>query len=322
MPGKPLAALSVDLDDLWSYLKTAGDARWREHPSFLSIAMPRLFEHLSRHDMGITAFTIGEDVQRSSVRPWLAEFVRSGHELASHSFSHNAAVAYGSRAAIEAELAAVEQVLEAEFGVRPVGYRGPSFSYSPDLLQVLAERGYRYDASTFPTFLGPLARFYHSIASRKQQTEAAGSDQLFGSWHEGFRPLKPYHWRLENNQLMELPTTTMPLLRAPMHGTYLHFLADVSEAVALSYFRLALALCRWRGVSPVFLLHASDFLGKDDLADTSVIPGMRRNAEQKLAFMQKVFDLLTRYYRVVNMLELSDSLKAERLPLETPPQVS
>ena len=40
-------------------------------------------------------------------------------------------------------------------GRRPIGFPGPGFSWSPDLLEVLAERGYRYDASTLPTYLGP-----------------------------------------------------------------------------------------------------------------------------------------------------------------------
>lgn len=319
---RPLAALSVDLDDLWSYLKTAGDPRWREHPSFLSIAMPRLFEQLERFDMGITAFVIGEDASRPAVKPWLAEFVSRGHELANHSFSHNAAVAYSDREQIAQELARVEQVVEAEFGVSLQGYRGPSFSYSENLLSELAERGYQYDCSTFPTFLGPLARVYHRLAARSKDSEGAGSDSLFGSWAEGFRPLKPYRWQLPQGDMIELPNTTMPLLRIPVHGTYLHFLGDVSESLALGYFRLALWLCRITRIAPVFLLHASDFLGHDDLEDSSVIPGMRRSGARKTAFMQRVFQLLVRHYQVVPMRRLADSLDRAALTFQKPPVTS
>ena len=316
---RPLAALSLDMDDLWSYLKTAGDPGWKSHPSFMALAMPRLLELLDQYRMGITAFVIGEDVTRPTVRPWLAELVNRGHELGNHSFSHDAAVAYGGPQQIADELSRVEAVVQQAFGVRLEGYRGPSFSYSRDLLSALAERAYRYDASTFPTFLGPLARWYHRLVSRGSDTDGAGSDQLFGSWAEGFRPLRAYRWQLESHSLIELPTTTMPLLRLPVHGTYLHFLADRSEALALAYLRLALWLCRRTGTAPVFLLHASDFLGGDDLAQSSVIPGMRRSGRQKTAFMRRVFEQLTRHYRVVSMRELADSLEHDALPLRHPP---
>jgi len=304
---KPMAALSVDLDDFWSYLKTAGNPEWKSYPSFLSIAMPRLFDAVEQHDMGITAFVIGEDVKRPAVRPWLMEFVQRGHELANHSFHHNAALAIASREVINEELQAVEQVVGDEFNVKMVGYRGPSFSYSSRLLEVLAERGYSYDASTFPTFLGPLARYYHRMVSRKKDKEGAGSDQLFGSWQEGFRSLKPYMWNLSSGGLVELPTTTMPYFRLPIHGTYLHFLADISESLAILYFRIALILCRLNKASPVFLLHASDFLGNDDLEDSSVIPGMKRSAKQKVQFMHRVFFELSSRFEIVNMRDLAQA---------------
>ena len=38
---------------------------------------------------------------------------------------------------------------------------GPGFSVSEDVLLALERRGYRYDASTLPTFIGPLARAFY-----------------------------------------------------------------------------------------------------------------------------------------------------------------
>lgn len=317
---KKLAALSIDMDDLWSYYKTAGDSRWESHPSFLHLAMPRLFKLLDKHGFGLTAFVIGQDVRRPAVRPWLAELVRRGHELGNHSDAHDAAIAGLSPQQIHAELEKVEAAVEDEFKVSLRGYRGPSFSYSTQLLEVLAERGYNYDCSTFPTFLGPLARLYHRIVAKGGDQES-GSDHLFGSWAEGFRPLKPYRWRLRDKSLMELPTGTMPLLRIPVHGTYLHFLADVSEPLALFYFRLYLGLCRLTRTAPVFLLHASDFLGSDDLDDSGVIPGMRRTAERKLTLMEKVFSMLAQHYQVVDMGTLCAQWPAHRTNEKQPPGI-
>ncbi len=54
-----------------------------------------------------------------------------------------------------------EAAIDAATGQRPVGFRGPGYSWSPTLLEVLVDRGYLYDASTLPTYLGPLARAYY-----------------------------------------------------------------------------------------------------------------------------------------------------------------
>ena len=41
MSPRPLASISLDLDDLWSYLKTHGDQSWPERPSYLDRFVPR-----------------------------------------------------------------------------------------------------------------------------------------------------------------------------------------------------------------------------------------------------------------------------------------
>lgn len=56
-------------------------------------------------------------------------------------------------------------------GKRPVGFRGPGYSLSPTVLDVLAERGYEYDCSTLPTYIAPLARAYYFLNSPEMSDE-------------------------------------------------------------------------------------------------------------------------------------------------------
>jgi len=39
---RPLCSLSLDLDNLWSYLKTHGEAGWDEYPSYLDSVVPHV----------------------------------------------------------------------------------------------------------------------------------------------------------------------------------------------------------------------------------------------------------------------------------------
>ena len=102
--------------------------------------------------------------------------VERGHEVGDHSYNHECWMQRGSRQEISVEIDTAETAIVAATGTRPIGYRGPGFSWSPMLLEVLAERGYQYDASTLPTYLGPIARAYPLATARLSRSSAASSE--------------------------------------------------------------------------------------------------------------------------------------------------
>ena len=51
---RPLCSLSLDLDNLWSYLKTHGEAGWDEYPSYLDVVVPRVLKFLADRRLKIT----------------------------------------------------------------------------------------------------------------------------------------------------------------------------------------------------------------------------------------------------------------------------
>ena len=58
---KPIASLSLDLDNQWSYMKTHGDAGWESFPSYLDIVVPRVLAFLAERNIKITFFIVGQD---------------------------------------------------------------------------------------------------------------------------------------------------------------------------------------------------------------------------------------------------------------------
>jgi len=243
-----------------------------------------------------------------------------GHEIGNHSFHHEPWLHLYSEAQIHSELAQTEEYLMGATGQKPVGFRGPGYSCSEATLRVLAERGYHYDASTLPTFIGPLARLYYFMNARLTAEEKAERSKLFGTVADGLRPLRPYQWTIPGvaraKPLIELPVTTMPLVRAPIHMSYLLYLSALSPALALFYFRMALGLCQLTHVQPSLLLHPLDFMGKEDDADLAFFPGMAMAREQKIAFVGKALAIYAQRYRVVTMQEHARHAAADaQLPL-------
>jgi len=310
--GQPLASLSLDLDNKWSYMKTHGDAGWESFPSYLDVVVPRTLEFLAERRLKITFFVVGQDAALEKNHAALRSIAEAGHEIGNHSFAHEPWLHLYSPEDLSAELSRAEGAIEGATGSRVRGFRGPGFSFSQPLLAELARRGYDYDASTFPTFLGPLARLYYFFTARLSAEERAERKQLFGKLSEGFRPLRPYAWPGLEPELLEIPVTTMPIFKLPIHVSYLLYLGQYSPGLARAYFSTALALCRLNGVEPSILLHPLDFLGADDVADLSFFPAMRMPAAQKLEIVSDAIGALTRRYRAVTMGEHAAAIRRRR----------
>jgi hypothetical protein len=299
---KPLASLSLDADNKWSYLKTHGDPGWESFPSYLDVLVPRVLDFLAQRDLQITFFVVGQDAALEKNHDALTAIAAEGHEIGNHSFSHEPWMHLYEREKIEGEIREAEEHIERVTGQHPVGFRGPGFSFSDTTLEVLQERGYLYDASTLPTYLGPLARLYYFFNAHLNAVELDRRSSLFGSFRNGFRPLNPYRWGGKDG-LLEIPVTTMPIFRVPIHLSYLLYLSTFSAALAVGYFRAAVGLCCMTGVSPSLLLHPLDFLGEDDKIGLDFFPGMKLRSDEKLRLVGEVLKVYCDEFQVVSLRE-------------------
>jgi hypothetical protein len=317
---RPLASLSLDLDNLWSYLRTRGDPSWESRPSYLTGFVPRILEVLDRIGVRITFFVVGFDATQQVNLPHLRSIADRGHEIGNHSFSHECWLHRYSSAELETDIVRAEEALRAATGQHPAGFRGPGFSWSPELLEVLARRRYLYDTSTFPTFLGPLARMYFLASTHLSAEERTQRAALFGSLRDGLRPNKPYHWQLSAGQrLLEIPVTTIPGLKIPFHMSYLLYLSRFSRQLMMAYLQSALAACRALGVEPSFLLHPLDLLGGDQVPQLSFFPGMDLPGHRKERLLFDVLGALAARFELVTMgAHATHVLAAGRLAWRAP----
>jgi peptidoglycan-N-acetylglucosamine deacetylase len=295
---KPVASLSLDLDNQWSYMKTHGDAGWDAYPSYLDIVVPRVLEFLAARGLRITFFVVGQDAALERNRDALAALSAAGHEIGNHSFRHEPWLHLYSEEELQTELARAEDAITEATGYRPVGFRGPGYSLSETALRVLVQRGYRYDASTLPTYIGPLARAFYFRSARLDDEQRHERSQLFGSFRDGMRPVGPYRWSVGERTLLELPVTTMPAVKVPVHVSYLLYLSAFSPALARLYFAAAMQACRLARIGPSILLHPLDFLAADHVDELAFFPGMALPLERKLDTVAMSLDLLTRNFDV------------------------
>jgi len=305
---KPVGSLSLDLDNKWSYMKTHGDPNWKSLPSYLPIVVPRVLKLFAERDLAITFFIVGLDADQDADKEVLRSIAEADHEIGNHSYYHEPWLHLYEPWRIDEEIARAETAIEAATGRRPVGFRGPGYSLSQNVLETLVKRGYRYDCSTFPTYLGPLARLYYFATAKLTPEEKEQRRKLFGNWGDGRRPLRPYRWDLGASELLEIPVTTLPVLKAPIHLSYILYLSSFSTALARSFFQFALSVCRATKTPLSLLLHPLDFLGQEDAPELGFFPAMNMPAEKKLAIASDVLELFAEAFRVVPMRGHADAL--------------
>lgn len=299
---KPIASISLDLDNQWSYMKIHGDEGWDKYPSYFDIFIPHILKVLDELNLKITFFIVGKDTENEENRKYLKMITDHGHEVGNHSYHHESWLQTYSYEKIEKEIKDAEEAIEKVTGQRTTGFRGPGFSWSKDLLKVLEIRGYKFDASTLPTYLGPLARMYYFKKSDLSKEEKKARKELFGKFSEGFRKLKPYKWDLGNGKsITEIPVTTMPVFKLPFHLSYLIYLENISMPLMKLYLNAAIRMCKITKTPISFLLHPLDLIGGDQISELAFFPGMNVSSEKKVKVFKNVIGLLQKSYEVVNM---------------------
>lgn len=308
---KSVAALSMDMDNQWSYMKTHGDSGWESYPSYFPVLIPYILDILDEFGLSITFFLVGTDVKSEKNQPYIEMITRRGHEPANHSLTHEPWLHLYPKARIAEEILTTHNLIKSVTGMTPVGFRGPGFSWSLELLEVLLDMDYRYDASTLPTFIGPLARMYYFWTAKLEKEKREERKKLFGTISDGLMPVRPYTWQLPDKRtLLELPVTTIPFFKIPFHLSYLLYLSGYSELLMEFYLKAAIAMCRITGTQPSFLLHPLDVLGGDLVPELKFFPGMNMDTALKRKRFNKVISFLAENYSLVNMNLYSDHVRS------------
>ena len=308
---RPLAGLSIDLDNHWAYLRSRGDPAWQSLPTYFSTVVPRIHRTFAELGVTATAFVVGLDLTVPENHDPILSLHEAGYEIGNHSYAHRVDFDRLDEAASTTEIARTEDALVSLGIAKPAGFRGPSFRLSQHVLETLIARGYIYDSTIFPTFAGPLARVYYRLRIRSDGSAEAAPTDLFGSLRDGFRSLRPYRWVNDTGALIELPVSTFPAIRMPIHFTYYNFLADVSTSVADTYLRAAMRLYRLLDVTPCLLLHPTDFIGADDSCCPRFLPGMQRPSAVKIATITRALTRIAHDHELVSLVRIAQAA-AER----------
>ena len=176
--GAPVVnAMTIDLED-WAQAALGSHLPITER---VLTNTERVLTLLDEHSIRATFFALGRVCERfPSLLPTITA---AGHEIGTHGYGHEL-VHHVTPQRFEEDLLRSIEIIEAQTGRRPIGYRAPAFSITRESLwagPILADAGIKYSSSIFP------------IAGRRYGIADA--------------PRFPHRW--DNCDLIEFPLTTV-----------------------------------------------------------------------------------------------------------------
>jgi len=274
--GKPVAVIHLDLDGATHIYRAHGWPYDRHDDQLFVSGLRHALDVFDQAGVRATLFVIAEDVDHRGKREALRDAVRRGHEIASHSLTHRSLTALPLDEK-RREVFESRERLAAELKVHVGGFRAPGFDMDRATLELLAEAGYAFDSSLFPT-----ARSAHRVGvSRVAAT--------------------PHH-PLGAHALLELPLPAYRPLPMPFHPSY-------SLVFGTWYFRLGLKRFRRTGAPFVLLFHLTDFadpLPRRQLPKWSaaLFTLSYLSRQWKVRRCQEMLALVRRNYRLVSTGQL------------------
>ncbi|MBN1341607.1 MAG: DUF3473 domain-containing protein [Phycisphaerae bacterium] len=150
-------AFTIDVEGWFNMLDIPGGPGredWQRLEDRDTAQTLRMLDLVERYGARATCFMLGWTVDH---RPGLLrDIARRGHEIASHGYGHDLLYEMTPQQ-FRDDLQRSKEVIHRECGTLPRGYRVPGFSLTestPWAFQVLADAGFDYDSSLFPSTRG------------------------------------------------------------------------------------------------------------------------------------------------------------------------
>jgi polysaccharide deacetylase family protein (PEP-CTERM system associated) len=187
---------------------------WPQLPLQAERNVRRLLDLFDRTGVRATFFCLGWMAER--MPQLVRDCDRAGHEIGSHGYGHVLAYQVGRTAFLQ-DIVRSKAILEDITGHEVIGFRSPGFAIRDEsrwVFDVVAQAGYRYDASVFPaphghgglrdTFVGPhlVATENGPLVEIPVSTVSCWGHRfcLFGGGHLRLSPLSVIKWGVNRLQ--------------------------------------------------------------------------------------------------------------------------
>lgn len=217
-----LFAVSVDLDEIYHYLRLHGLPEDLSSSAVYARAVPRLSDWAQQRGIPLTWFVVGKDLELAANAEALTRLAARGDELGCHSYSHHYDLTRRAFDEMEREVRRGIAAIREKTGAIATGFRAPGYVVTDTLLKLLQEQGLAYDSSVFPC---PSYYVLKAAALAKMSAQRRASEAIMDVPGVLQAPTAPYrvgspYW-FRGTGIWELPIQVTRRTRLPFIGTAL-----------------------------------------------------------------------------------------------------
>ncbi len=204
--------IQIDMDDnQWIIPRQRGCSYNVSRSDIFSKAVENIEKYLTSYPL--TLFLVGFDMKVKEKVDKIKKLLdsHSDIEIANHSLSHFNDLNRLSNDEKKKEIIDSDKIIKETFDLSRIhGFRSPGYIFENDILEILKENDYTYDASLFPSYFAPILRNFNYLINK-----IPGKNN-FGSFKNGLLPNEPVLLDKER-RFFEINVSVCPILRIPMH---------------------------------------------------------------------------------------------------------
>lgn len=143
--------LTFDIEDWYNHDDYSQDLDWEKYEVRIYEGVDKILSALEEHQLQATFFCLGWVAEHHP--GIIREIARAGHHVGCHSYQHQLASRM-TEAEFREDIYKAKCLIEDVSGAKVDAFRVPSFSVTPNnrwVFDVLAELGFEYDSSVFPS---------------------------------------------------------------------------------------------------------------------------------------------------------------------------
>lgn len=255
-----------------------------------------------------TIFIVAGTAQKKEHKSILREAEALGHEIGSHTVTHQKDFGRRCNSFIYNELSESKAMLEDITGVEVVGFRGPGYFIDESIYKSLSEIGYSYSSTVNPSIIYSIIKYLFGIQAKFYSKNPVDYPinwrNLFASNHPTLIACdnKEVQSYCDHKSIVEVPVSCDRLRLVPAVSTFLDVLIPV-------YFSKILLLQLANMPSSTFVFHDMDFLRHGDFEDSD-IPFLTDLSLSKETKKGLVLEYLKEYFKDHKKCTLVDQVKA------------
>jgi len=267
-------------------------------------ALPIYLNLFKEFNLKATFFLVGKDLENDSNVKLLKKILDDGHEVANHGYLHNGFDTFSNKEKFD-DIRKSHDIIKLKLNTECHGFKAPCYALDVSVIKMLMKIGYEYDSSMISTVISGMMKMYYRFIVRQKMHPSN-----WGYFSHLFAPSAPYHpdqryiWRKGKEDILEMPVTTLPFLKIPIHFSFINVIG----------FKLFFFYKLFTYISPTSFLnysfHAVDLLPHNVLPKSFYYrPGLKRTLQWRLDRAKWILEEIMKRYTIQTSFSISQKYR-------------